>query len=300
MIAVANMKGGVGKTATVVSLAEALAAHNKKVLVIDLDSQASASFSLAGDEELSQLIDKEKTVEDYMLANLSRSQKALKKFIRSSVSNVYHLNKTLDLSLVPSSIQLRYLEREIVYELTNAGFSMSAIEGRTLTMLQRDLKNLREDYDFILFDCAPGISAFTEVAIRLSDLVIVPTIPDRLSTLGLPAFCNSVWRSPRNKFNKMPVPSRPPWVLFTIVRSTVKAHQETMTNLREEASSKNSAFKTFDTTVPQSAAIPKALALHPGNETTAYPTYASKWGGLDSMLDTLVSEVKGELNGSRR
>jgi chromosome partitioning protein len=60
-------------------------------------------------------------------------------------------------------------------------------------MMKSELKKTKKSYDYILIDCAPGISALTEVSIRLAELVIVPTIPDQLCAYGLQAFCNSMW-----------------------------------------------------------------------------------------------------------
>lgn len=299
VIAVANMKGGVGKTVTVVSLAEALAAEGKKVLVVDLDTQASVSFCLAGNEELEKLKENETTITDYLLANISKvGKKPLVEFVRKAISNVSHGDLTLNISLVPSSVELRFIEREIIHQLTEKRYSLSSIEGRTVKMLKGDLPELRSKYDFVIFDCAPGISAFTEVAIRLADLVIIPTIPDRLSTLGLAAFCNSVWRYKGRRKSVLPKPAGLPYVLVTRKQNT-KQHKATIARLLAEANKPEPAFFLFDTQIPQLAKIPDAMDLYPNNTDKAYPTYTQKWGELASIMDELNLEIKGALDGAR-
>jgi chromosome partitioning protein len=300
VIAVANMKGGVGKTVTVVSLAEALAAEGKKVLVVDLDAQANASYSLAGDDLLAKLIADDLTITDYLLANIKRpGRRPLIDFVRKSVSNVSHGNKTLNISIVPSSVELRFIEREIIYRLTERNYSMRAIEGQSVKMLQGDLPALREKYDFIVFDCAPGISAFTEVAIRLADLVVIPTIPDKLSTWGLEAFCNSVWTYKHGNRSTLPTPRGLPFVLITR-RQNTNTQKAAVKRLSDASKLDKRPFGLFKTEVPQSEDVRKAMELYPDNPTNPCPTYGAKWGSIGKVMDNLLPEITGVLNGSRR
>lgn len=93
LIAVANMKGGVGKTTTVVMLAEALAADGASVLVVDLDSQASVSLCLAGETVLAEMIARGRTLEAYLaLKLLSWDKPLLTPRIRNHVSVAMHQN----------------------------------------------------------------------------------------------------------------------------------------------------------------------------------------------------------------
>ncbi len=178
---------------------------------------------------------------------------------------------------MPSSVELRFVERAIIHKLTEKNISMRAIEGQTVKMLEGDLVALRENFDFIIFDCAPGISIFTEVAVRLSDLVVIPTIPDILSTLGLAAFCNSVWRLKLSEKSHLPPPKGKPFVLISR-RQATKQQNDTVERLKEEAAGPKRAFGLFKTEIPQSADVPRAMGLYPDNIINPYPTYSRKWG----------------------
>jgi chromosome partitioning protein len=101
VIAVANMKGGVGKTATVVGVAEAFAAKGKSVLVIDLDAQANASICIAGDATLSELMRSQRTIDGF-INEFTRNgwSTSFDTYIRNDVSNVSHRDKVLNLALL--------------------------------------------------------------------------------------------------------------------------------------------------------------------------------------------------------
>jgi chromosome partitioning protein len=292
IIAVANMKGGVGKTATVVMLAEALAAaERKQVLVIDVDAQANASLCLAGDEKLTALIHEDRTLDAFLDDNLLGAQKLpFSQCIHGSVSNVTHLGQQLPVSLLASSPNLRLLERDIVIALTEQKKGFNAIVGHLYRLLERQLK--QANFDYVLIDCAPGISALTEASIRLADLVIVPTIPDFLSTAGLQAFCNSFWKGSRWVKPAAKNGSKPR-VLITRKRETREHHHYTAM-MRNERRRSEPSFSIFKVEIPEAIAIAQALG-----KTDGAPTLTNKWGApVIPVLSGLVKETKEALNGA--
>jgi cellulose biosynthesis protein BcsQ len=290
IIAVANMKGGVGKTATVVSLAEALAASGFRVLVIDLDAQANASVCLAGDSILATLMARRATIEGFLEDQLLGKKKmSFADCVRSNVSNVAHLNQQLAISLLPSSPELRRFEYRIIHDLTLSKMSWTDIVKGLSAVMSVQLKKARKDYDFILIDCAPGISVLTEVSIRLADLVIVPTIADFLSTFGLQQFCITL--SDRGLADSIRKSSRLPHVLITR-RRQVNVHAETAAKLRNEETAEKPAFKMFDTEIPETVAIANALGL-----IDQFPIFSQKWGpAVTPLLQDLVREITEALD----
>jgi cellulose biosynthesis protein BcsQ len=296
IIAVANMKGGVGKTTTVVSLAETLAAGlAKPILVVDLDAQANASICLAGDSLLADLIEGGRTVDAFIEDNLFLSRRVkLVDYVQKQISNVTHRGNPLPVSLVASSSHLRLLEREIVFALTERKFGLNAIVGHLSKLMDRQFRELAAVYPYIIIDCAPGISALTEVSIRLADLVIVPTIADFLSTFGLETFCSSLWRGPLAQRTSLPLPKRPPYVLITRKRQT-NEHNQTAALMRQKAREPDPAFHIFKTEVPEKIKIAEALG-----RISVFPTFTNKWGAdVVPVLGKLAKEMREALNGAQ-
>ncbi len=289
-IAVANMKGGVGKTTTVVSLAEALAADDldASVLVVDLDPQASASVCIAGDDLLFELIQQERTLEAFLEKRLIKQEKAdLDGMIRKQISALTHQGKQLNVALLPCGPHLRIVERELLYELTGRSLSMNAIDGKIWQIFSKDFASLKSNYDYIVFDCAPGISPVTEAAIRIADLVIVPTIPDYLSVYGLNAFHGSIWAQRAGSMQK---PKSAPHILISRLQGT-KQHMTIVQQLVEGARREDTAYKLVKASVPQSAGLADALMK------VGYLTYTQKYTTpiISQTLQPLVNEIKGLL-----
>jgi cellulose biosynthesis protein BcsQ len=166
---------------------------------------------------------------------------------------------------------------------------MNAIEGHLWKLFAAEFVPLRKAYEYVIFDCPPGISPFAEVAIRASDLIMVPTIPDRISNFGLTAFCDSILKS---DLSALP---RPPKAHVLISRKQdVKQHNQMVARLRAEAEAEDGAYDLFETQIPQSAALAEALGME------GVQTFTKKYTlKVAQILEPLVKEIKELLDGHR-
>jgi cellulose biosynthesis protein BcsQ len=188
IIATANMKGGVGKTTITVNIATCLAKnYGKKVLVLDLDSQISATLSLMSPVEFAKRRKQRKTLR-YLLDQIINPEPEAKFTIHDIIQpQVCHLP---GLNLLPGDIDL-YDEFVVSEMLHNQSVALGEQDFETIwnrfeRVLIRDiLKPVRDEYDFILLDCAPGYNLMTRSALASSDFYILPARPEPLSVVGI-------------------------------------------------------------------------------------------------------------------
>lgn len=156
---IVNQKGGVAKTTSTHNIGVALAKIGYKVLVVDLDSQASLTYSV-GIDPLS--------VEDKNIVSILTAKSTV-----DIKECIYQVKTVENLYILPSIIDLAQIELEM--------FARSSREK----ILERALLPIEDDFDFILIDCPPQLSVLTINALSCSDSVIIPVKTDELAFRGL-------------------------------------------------------------------------------------------------------------------
>ena len=174
-ITVMNAKGGVGKSTLVLALAETLATHHRRrVLVVDSDAHASVSNMLMSLTRLAALQDQGRTVVDYFAALVLKGVSANPgHYIVAGVSDVDDA-RTVD--LLPGGGHLTLFEREV---------SAGHLEPSLRRAVRLFLTEVTGSYDIVLIDSAPGLSVLTECWLREANFYLAPTKPDYISTRGL-------------------------------------------------------------------------------------------------------------------
>lgn len=162
IIAIANQKGGVGKTTTAINLSSCLAEKGKKVLVIDMDPQGNTTSGLGIDKNAL-----ENTIYEMIIGECQLEECLLE--------NVFN-----NLSLIPSNVNLSGAEIELM-----------DIEGKEY-IVRGQINTIRDNYDFVIIDCPPSLSMLTVNAMTTADSVIVPIQCEYYALEGLSQLIHTI------------------------------------------------------------------------------------------------------------
>jgi chromosome partitioning protein len=188
VIATVNMKGGVGKTTLTVNLAACLAKlHGKRVLVVDLDTQISATLSLLTPQDFARIRRDKKTIA-YSIAKILKPSSRYKFDTKDLITPDVCFVKGLDLLAGDIDIYDEFLVSEKLHQETIDNPNIDFIDiwnGFEGSLIKDILASVVDDYDFIILDCAPGYNLLTRSGIMASHFYIMPARPEPLSLVGM-------------------------------------------------------------------------------------------------------------------
>ncbi|MGQ0673908.1 MAG: ParA family protein [Hyphomicrobium sp.] len=186
-LAVANRKGGVGKSTVTVMLAHAFAVWGgKRVLVIDLDSQCNASLILLGGEGWLAARQSARTIADYFFDLFDENHPEPRDYLAHRTGDVAGRDgKAPTLSLLPGSLLLEDVQGELYVKEARQAKDPDVVATRVRGRLERLVRRFAGTYDVVLLDCAPGLSFAALAALKTADKVLVPFRPDYVSQLAV-------------------------------------------------------------------------------------------------------------------
>ena len=223
VIAIANQKGGVGKTTTVVNLAAALSARRRAVLVVDLDPQAHATLGLG--------LEKQPGVSLYPVLAGAKP-----------IADVIQPTKWPNLNVIPSEV-----------DRAGAELEFGAREDR-LSMIRDALAPVKESgaFDYIVLDCPPSLGLVMTSALAATDSVLIPTQAEYLAMDGLALITSSIEKlrtgvNPSLELNG---------IVFTMVNSVAKLTQDVIGEVREHFGD-----KVYETLIPRNVRVSEAPSM---------------------------------------
>lgn len=223
VIAIANQKGGVGKTTTVVNLAAALSARKRAVLVIDLDPQAHATLGLG--------LEKQPGVSMYPVLTGAKD-----------VADVIQPTKWNNLNVIPSEVDLAGAEVEL------------AMRDDRLELIRKVLAPVKASgaFDYIILDCPPSLGLVMTSALAATDSVLIPTQAEYLAMDGLALITSSIEKlragvNPALELNG---------IVFTMVNSVARLTTDVIEEVRGHFGE-----KVYETVIPRNVRVSEAPSM---------------------------------------
>lgn len=241
IIAIANQKGGVGKTTSAYNLASSLVMSDKKVLLVDLDQQGNLTY-LLGNKEPDAVTN---TIADLMAMSIQDESYEIHDYIHQYEISLHNTNsddgvKGLhNIDYIPCNVLMSMVEMSLVNALSRE------------KILKYILDEVKDEYDFIILDCGPSLGMITINALVAADSVLIPLQAEKFASLGLDLLIRNIMRVNRRINPDLELEG----ILFVSVPSGQIEAKNTMYEVKEQY---GKDIKIFDYEIPRLTEVAKA------------------------------------------
>lgn len=279
--AIANLKGGVGKSTTTVMLADGLSYfYGLNVCVVDLDAQANSSQMLLTERGVQSAYENGKGATHLLSSFLKGEQSNIADFIMPNAVSLEELRRAEEkdqrqgwVSALPSHPHLRLQEMSLEETWYSKAGTPTSLSNKLTEHFKGGFDALRELYDVILLDCPPHLSPLSRAGLGLSDVFVMPTIADSVSTWGTKQFSDWIGA---NIAQDLPARN---FVLITRFRNTSYARQ-----VASELQDIYLKDRWFGPKIPESVHVLNAMERAAPD---SYDTFRGKYGGVKGDVKRL-------------
>ena len=219
IIAIANQKGGVGKTTTTINLSAAMAEQGKKVLVIDMDPQGNTTSGFGMDKN-----ERDNTVYELMLGE-------------KGIHDCIQKNIEAGVDLLPANVNLAAAEIELIDET-----------GKEY-ILKKEADKVKEEYDYVIIDCPPSLSMLTINAMTTADTVLVPIQCEYYALEGLSQLMRTVALVKERLNQKLGIEG----IVFTMYDGRTNLSLQVVENVKDHIQE-----RVFKTIIPRNIRLAEA------------------------------------------
>ncbi|HEX5999840.1 MAG TPA: ParA family protein, partial [Hyphomicrobiaceae bacterium] len=284
-MAAINFKGGTGKTTVAIAIAEGICRlMGKRVAVIDCDFQCSASIAMLGRRTLNDLMRKNATMDSQLQSALS-NKKNVMRFGACAVPAQFCVSEAAGLMhVLPGSHEMPRRERQIAAALMPRGNIHNAYENAAIKMGEV-FRSLLDEFDFVLIDCPPGLTLFSEAAIRAADGLIIPTLPNEISFTAIDHLRAEIARArPDRSFDDMLIGTVVSKVRQKAGSASYRAHMETIERLLDRVAPQFQLLKPY---LPYCKEL-EGATWRDNDESRI--NFATRYGSSSLTIERLVQE----------